>query len=1163
MPPVRIALLGPIRIEAEAGNVRLSAPPMTFPLLGYLLLNRAKTVSREALAFTLWSDYDEPEAKLNLRRHLYHLARLLPRAPDGAPWLIVDAKTVRWNADSPATFDVAEFEESLRRGDRAAAASFYAGDLLEEYEAEWILPERERLRGLHVDNLLALISGARTERRAQEAMDYARQLQRCDPWREDALRECVSLRYELGDGAGAIAELDTFAKRLREELDAEMMPETVALRDMIAREQRRRGTGAPIALRDRALPWRTLPFVGRARELDVLQRAWERTLAGSGASVFVSGEAGIGKSRLVGAARTMAAGQGGLVLQGTAAVNGTPYQPLLEALAPAAAAIAQSPLAPIWGAALAAVLPELRAHRPDLPDLPPLPPERDQARLYEAFVRALAALSETRPLLLVIEDIHRSGPATLGVLEALAREAPAHAYVVLVTYRSEDVARGDPLRLMSENLRRTRLTQRVALAPLSAEDVDDLFRLLAGVDVETDQVASLLYRRSDGNPFFLGELLRDGIERGVLRLDDERVVYDAGSELRVSSGVREVMKARLQRISAESRTMLELAAVIGRSFTFEILREAAAVTDASAIRALLELADRQLVAESAEGNQYTFLHELLQSTAYELIPPEERRWHHLRVAEATEAAYASALDDAAARLAFHFERSGEVPRAAAYHLRAAQNALRLNANQEALHHCDRALALAAERAARTETLFVREEIHRRRAEHDACRADLDELAALDDNADANFGLEVLRRRIAIAHVTGDRDLEATLIAEMRERAEARESHKWTAVAYHADGKRFIARGQIEAARTALELALGTSEFADDPSSGEAYYDLILLGFHSGDRAAAERDLERGLAAARRLRNVELELRIASARMRFPHRFESPEQTYRLARELLRHAIAIGDLYETTEARFLAGTAAMSMFRIAEADEHLRIAEDLSNATTPKWRSTIASLRGILAFAVGDFESALAHFEASKALAVVSADRYTEFLCELNAASAFVMAGDAQRAIEVLASAEALRAEVGSALFDAVVRCIRGAALCRLGIPAGFADLEAGIAVQREMKRSATLGNDLAELTIAYVERCDAAAALEIAREMVPLSETAYGGAAHPEFMLWAAARAFELAGDSERTHEARARAYAWYVKHDEQIEDPRLKQCFAAMSFNRSLISWAAARTFR
>ena len=1161
MPAVRIALLGPIRIETEGGTVRLAAPPMTFPLLGYLVLHRAKTVSREALAFTLWSDYDEPEAKLNLRRHLYHLARLLPPAPDRAPWLIVDAKTVRWNPDSGVAFDVAEFEESLRRGDRAAAASVYAGDLLEQHEAEWILPERERLRGLHVDNLLALISGARTDRRAQDAMEYARALQRCDPWREDALRECVSLRYELGDGAGAIAELDSFAKRLREELDAEPMPETVALREMIAREQQRRGAGAQAALRDRALPWRTLPFVGRARELDVLQRAWERARAGSGASIFVSGEAGIGKSRLVGAVRAMATDQGGLVLQGTAAINGTPYQPLLEALAPAAAAIAQSPLAPIWGAALAAILPELRAHRPDLPDLPPLPPERDQARLYEAFVRAVAALSTTRPLLIVIEDIHRSGPATLGVLEALAREAATHAYVLLATYRSEDVARGDPLRLMTEDLRRTRLTQRVALAPLSGEDVDDLFRLLAGVDVETDQVASLLYQRSDGNPFFLGELLRDGIERGVLRLDDERVVYDAGSELRVSSGVREVMKARLQRISPESRTMLELAAVIGRSFTFEILREAAAVTDASAIRALLELADRQLVAENAEGNQYTFLHELLQSTAYELIPPEERRWHHLRVAEATEAAYAGALDAAAAPLAFHFERAREIPRAAFYHLRAAQNALRLNANQEALHHCDRALALASEPAARAEALFVREEIHRRRAEHNARHADLDELAALDDTSDADFGPEVLRRRIALAHVTGDRDLEAVLIAEMRERAEALESRKWAAVAHHAEGRRLTARGQIDAARAALELALDTSEFADDPSSGEAYYDLILLGFHSGDGAAAERDAERGLAAARRLRNAELELRIASARMRMPHRFESPEQTYRLARELLRHAIAIGDLYETTEARFLAGTAATSMFRIAEADEHLRIAEALSNATTPKWRSTIGSLRGILAFGVGDFASAHAHFEASKALAVASADRYTEFLCELNIASVFVMAGDAQRAADVLAAAEALRVEVDSVVFDAVAQCIRGAALCRLGIEGGLAELEAGVARQRDMKRTATLGNDLAELAIAYVERGDAAAALEIAGEMVPLSETAYGGAAHPEFMLWAAARAYELAGESDHARDARARAYAWYVKHDEQIEDPRLKRCFAAMSFNRSIISWAAART--
>jgi predicted ATPase/DNA-binding SARP family transcriptional activator len=289
-----IRLLGVPEFAFSGEPYRFTAPPRTLPLLAWLLVHRRVPLARDALAFQFWPDLAEDEARGDLRRHLYYLTKALPQ---GEPWLVADKKTVAWNGRAQAAVDLADFERlAADASTLEAAVKLYRGPFLEGIEDEWIEPERERFKAIAERALLALIARYE-EREPERAIDYAQQLLRVDPWREDAIRTLMSLRHRGGDRAGALHEYRAFALRLRKELDVEPMPETKAVYDSIA------GATAPLAPSPvppaaapesrTNLPERSAPLIGRAQSLGevaaLLAGARVATLAGTG---------GVGKTRL-------------------------------------------------------------------------------------------------------------------------------------------------------------------------------------------------------------------------------------------------------------------------------------------------------------------------------------------------------------------------------------------------------------------------------------------------------------------------------------------------------------------------------------------------------------------------------------------------------------------------------------------------------------------------------------------------------------------------------------------------------------------------------------------------------------------------------------------------------------------------------------------------
>ena len=292
---LRVHLFGQPHLEYRGEPLKFAASAKTLALLGYVLLHPGVPLDRDKIAFALWPDETESDARANLRRHLYGLLRALPPPQDDTPWILSDSKSVRWNPAARATIDVWEFERLARGGAHTDAVALYAGDLLERVEDEWLDEQRTLWRDRCADSLLALTAGSHDRASALAAITHARRLQTLDPWREDAIRELIRLRHATGDRAGALQEYREFAARLQAEFGVEPAPETTACYEAAVQGVLPQFDGTPAV---RPAPRHNFPaqlsrFIGRESEAGEVGAAIAQHRL-----VTVTGPGGVGKSRL-------------------------------------------------------------------------------------------------------------------------------------------------------------------------------------------------------------------------------------------------------------------------------------------------------------------------------------------------------------------------------------------------------------------------------------------------------------------------------------------------------------------------------------------------------------------------------------------------------------------------------------------------------------------------------------------------------------------------------------------------------------------------------------------------------------------------------------------------------------------------------------------------
>lgn len=761
---LEIALFGSPAFRYRGRTLRLALPRNALRLLAHLLLER-EVKSRERIAFALWPDDDEAGARANLRRHLHLVQRALPTPPAPAPWILADTTSLSWNASAPVRFDVAAFEDACGAGgDPEAAVALYRGELLAGWDDEWLQSRRERTRTLVTNALGALVSSLRCRRMPDRALVCAQRLRELDPWREDTLREVMALRYESGDRSGALAEFERFTAEVAVELGVAPMPETRALYEALVED---RGIAsprtAPAPARTPDEPRERWPFVGRAAERARLDDAWARVRDGAGEMIVVHGEAGVGKSRLLEEFATQIVAQAGRTMIGrTSPVESIPLQAFADALRSALPLLRAIDVAPECLGILCTLVPQLAVERPGLPEPPVLSAPQERSRLYDAVTTVLAALADVRPVLLVLEDLHWAGASTLALLEYVARRIPSSRILLVATYREEATPRTHALRDLRRRLEAERLVRPLAVGALDSEAIRDLLaRVLDEPPQRCAAIAAELFRRSDGNAFFLHEMLRACARAGSLDVERRRWEDDVGlSRLPIPENLAAWLRERIERLPAHARTVVEVAATAGRTFSLELVRDVSGIDERCILDALDRLIDERIVREQGTHGDFGFSHALVRSAVYDALPEPVRRRRHRRVASVLEQLYPERRTELAIELADHYDSGEEPQRAAAYYALGASRAAAVFANHEAVGHVRRGLELSDDPALRLTLLQLAETLYGRLGERVPQRATIARLVALATALrDTDALADALHRRVELERACGDRDAE--------------------------------------------------------------------------------------------------------------------------------------------------------------------------------------------------------------------------------------------------------------------------------------------------------------------------------------------------------------------------------------------------------------------
>lgn len=730
---LRIYLLGTPSVEWAGQSFsifRRQARALLYHLAAHL-----EPIPRDSLCYLFWPDTPDATAHRNLTRLLTHLRRELP-----VPELLLTSRDEIKLDNQRVWSDVSIFErlcaarepyrrvEALHQAVELYRGPFLAGFSLSdapEFET-WTVTKRQSCERLLLEALATLIEDQTAKGAYAAAIGFAQRYLATDDLAEEVHRHLIELYAAAGDRRAALRQFEQCVEVLEQELGVDPLPETRTVYEAALA-----GRLQPIAVPVPEPVWATLPgldlpLVGRDEALRRLEEAYLRAQTCQGGIVLVSGEAGIGKSRLVQHFARCLPGPASVLSGGSYPEAQTmPYQPLVEALR--AQLNLQPPtwtVQPIWLAEATRLLPELHTLYPDLPPTPEAEPDEARARLFEALSQLILGLAEgTSPLLLILDDLHWADGHTLDWLAYVGRRLRDSRLLVVGTYRSEEAGAVSQLR---HSLTRLGIVSEIELPAL---DVAAVLQLLGHLDVNVSgeaAVAGWLRQITGGNPFFLIETLRALVEGGQ-PLDSQHL---AGlDDLPLSDAAREAIEMRLERLSSKGRQVLEAGAILGQTFGFDLLYQTAGRSDMETMDGLDELVGRQLLLEGA--GRYQFHHDLMRTAvdralshgrrrllhrraggALEKLRPDvvaaltrsfEQRKAHLRAARYPEAGRTVEI---AVRLAHHFSQAGVSEKAIDYLLLAGDRTRGLYANREAIGHYQQALALLKEqedyeRAART------------------------------------------------------------------------------------------------------------------------------------------------------------------------------------------------------------------------------------------------------------------------------------------------------------------------------------------------------------------------------------------------------------------------------------------------------------------------------
>jgi DNA-binding SARP family transcriptional activator/predicted ATPase len=770
-----LSLLGPFQVELHGEPATGFESSKVRALLAYLAIEASRPHARPVLAGLLWPDRPDQAALANLRNALANLRTAIGDRDATPPYLQITHETIQFNTASDHWLDVAAFRalvDTAARGRPAheqleEAVALYRGDLLAgftvrggpEFE-DWALLVRERLQRQVLDALQRLAAHYESNGEVKRGCKIAWRWVELAPWEERAHRCLMRLLARGGQRGAALAHYESCCQALAEELGVEPGPETTALYERICE-----GDLDPVALPPylRVIPAddhpTTVPFVARERELAQLDGYLAEALAGKGCVVFVTGEAGTGKTALAGEfGRRAQAEHAGLVVAGgncnayTGA--GDPYLPFREILGQltgdvesgwAAGALSMEGARRLWSL-IPLTVQALVERGPDLLDTLLIAssliartsvaapggagwrdrleqflakskvergqPDLRQVDLYAQVTALLTALAREHPLLLTLDDLQWADAGTIDLLFHLGRRLPGSRILIAGIYRPSEVAvhRADgrhPLAPVLRELQRQFGHNHIHLFQTGyrqfVESLLDSEQNRLGPDFR-----EALYRHTQGHALCTVETLREMRERGDLVRDGagwwiEGLAVDWAS---LPARCEGVIGERIERLPAALREALKVASVEGETFTAEVV---ARVRGAGELAVVAQLSDqlarrhRLVVSEGSQpvcpggrrASRYRFRHIMFQEYIYSNLDEAERVYLHEAVGTALEQVYAGQAEPIAVQLARHYDIAGRMDKAATYYLQAGDRARGLYAYPEAGQHYARALEILA------------------------------------------------------------------------------------------------------------------------------------------------------------------------------------------------------------------------------------------------------------------------------------------------------------------------------------------------------------------------------------------------------------------------------------------------------------------------------------
>ena len=709
MDGLRIRLFGGLSLE-RSGRFVPPIPSRTGrSLFAYLVTRRhLAPPSRDLLAGMFWAENSETQARRRLSHTLWQIQSALSEIQSGENYVIASPTSVRFNAAAEHWLDVDAFDATLasfkdpasmdtgspagRMAELDAALELYKGDFLAGYYEDWVGFEQDRLRQTLLRGLEHAIRLSKSLGDLEGALRYGRRLTINEPLREEAHREVMRLTFLLDRPNEALAQYDRCRSILADELNTRPDGETEALRAQI--DTGRAAPVIPFSVETRSRLFdssQRIPLVGRKQERAALVAQLENALAGRSGLVYLDGEAGLGKTRLLEECAEDAHWRGLSVLW-SGFGSGAPVRPfhgfraaLEDGLTPLRIQQLAERIDDASLAELANLIPAISNHATIRAEPKALEGEAERFRLLEALLKTLRTLTELTPTLFVLDDYHTADPDTLAALDFLARHGGDLPLLICVAYRRSEAERSPQHWAAIRELATIESAHRITLSPFGSRDTGDMLRVITPGATGHD-LADRLHTETGGNPLFVLETLRALHERQVadsLKPPSGAVPEDA--TVPMTATISDLITRRLSRHTAEAMHVARVLATLAEPSDPDLVETATGGSRTGLLDSLDELVSSGVL--RSKGGRFSFSHEQLRKVVYDTIDWQGRSEIHRSVGLALER-FGRAEDST---LAHHFTLAGDAERSFRYHIGAGETALRLRAPASARLHLETAL----------------------------------------------------------------------------------------------------------------------------------------------------------------------------------------------------------------------------------------------------------------------------------------------------------------------------------------------------------------------------------------------------------------------------------------------------------------------------------------